>query len=142
MNIIHLEVDDNFYLERLLFCSDVASRPLHSKNSDSPQLLSAKTIKFRKTSVSLGITLCSTLKINRRFGGTCLHIHGRRISQAKNSSSFTLASSLAYSSILRMESICSSETSVCFRRSTLHYLVEERILYGNETSVPKRSGIS
>jgi hypothetical protein len=31
------------------------------------------------------ITLCSPLKVNRRFGGIyCLHIQGRRINQAKN----------------------------------------------------------
>jgi hypothetical protein len=31
------------------------------------------------------ITLCSLLKGNQRFGGTsCLHLWGRRISQARN----------------------------------------------------------
>jgi hypothetical protein len=31
------------------------------------------------------ITLCSPLKVNRHFGGTCrLHLQGRRISQARN----------------------------------------------------------
>jgi hypothetical protein len=86
MNITRLEAD-YIYWERLSFCSDLASRPFHSKNSDSPQPLSDKAIKFRKiyTRISWGITLCSTLKVIRRFGGTCsLHIHGRRISQAKN----------------------------------------------------------
>jgi hypothetical protein len=30
------------------------------------------------------MTPCSPLKFNRRFGGTCLHLHLRRISQARN----------------------------------------------------------
>jgi hypothetical protein len=34
---------------------------------------------------SWGITLCSPLKVNRRFGGTYrLHLQGRRISRARN----------------------------------------------------------
>jgi hypothetical protein len=38
-----------------------------------------------KSSVFWDITLCSPLKFNRRFGGTCrLHFHSRRISQARN----------------------------------------------------------
>jgi hypothetical protein len=38
-----------------------------------------------KNSVFLGITPYSSLKINRRLGGTCrLHIQGPRISQAGN----------------------------------------------------------
>jgi hypothetical protein len=38
-----------------------------------------------KSSIFLDITLCSSLKISRRFGGTCrLHVQGRRIIQARN----------------------------------------------------------
>jgi hypothetical protein len=36
--------------------------------------------------VSLDITTCSSLKVNRRFGGTCpLHLKGRKISRGKSS---------------------------------------------------------
>jgi hypothetical protein len=42
-------------------------------------------ILFIKSSTSWDIALCSPLIVNRRFRGTCLlHLHGRRISQAKN----------------------------------------------------------
>jgi hypothetical protein len=75
-----------------------------------------------KISIYWYITPCSPWKANRRFGGTCrLHLLSRRISQARNESEsrrlcFLSASSLvyclAYSSTLKMEAICSSETSV------------------------------
>jgi hypothetical protein len=38
-----------------------------------------------KISTFWDIILCSPLKVNRRFGGTCrLHLQGRRISQERN----------------------------------------------------------
>jgi hypothetical protein len=38
-----------------------------------------------KSSTFRTITLCSPLKVNRYFGGTCsLHLQGQRISQARN----------------------------------------------------------
>jgi hypothetical protein len=41
------------------------------------------TAVVMKSSIVWDITPCSPLKVNRRFGGTCcLHLHGRRISQA------------------------------------------------------------
>jgi hypothetical protein len=61
------------------------------------------------------------LKVNRRFGGTyllCLP------------PAFTLVSCSAYSSTLKMEAICSSETSVDFQRTTLRYIPEDCILQG------------
>jgi hypothetical protein len=46
------------------------------------ELLTAVVIK---SSIFWKTTLCSSLKVNRRFGGTChLHIQGRKISQARN----------------------------------------------------------
>jgi hypothetical protein len=43
------------------------------------------TAMVTKRSVLWYITPCSQLKVNRRFGGTFrLHIHGQRISQARN----------------------------------------------------------
>jgi hypothetical protein len=41
---------------------------------------------------------------------------------------FTLVSCLAYSSTLKMEAKCSSETSVDFQRTTRHYIPEDRTL--------------
>jgi hypothetical protein len=52
------------------------------------------------------ITPCTPLKVNRRFGGTY------RLPPA-----FTLVSCSAYST-LKMEAICSSETSVDLQRTT------------------------
>jgi hypothetical protein len=49
-----------------------------------------------------------------------LHVQGRRISQARNRRESTRPR-LAYSSILKMEAICSSKTSVDFQRTTRHY---------------------
>jgi hypothetical protein len=36
----------------------------------------------KKSSVFWGLIPCSSLKANRRFRGTCLHLEDRRISQA------------------------------------------------------------
>jgi hypothetical protein len=41
---------------------------------------------------------------------------------------FPLVSCLAYSSILKMEVICSSETSFDFQRTTWRYVAEDRTL--------------
>jgi hypothetical protein len=46
-------------------------------------------------------------------------------------SAFTLVSCLAYSLALKMEVICSSETSVDFQQSTRHYIPEARMLYNH-----------
>jgi hypothetical protein len=81
---------------------------------------------------------CNALKINRRFGGTCLNLQGRRISQARNqhkelclSPSFTLVSCSAYSSTPKMEAICSSETSVDFQRIARRYIPEDSTLHNH-----------
>jgi hypothetical protein len=78
------------------------------------------------------VMLCSLLKVNRRFGGTCHHnIQGQRISQAGNQRllSATMVYCLAFSSTLKMEATCSSETSVDFQRTTRRYIPEDRTLY-------------
>jgi hypothetical protein len=91
----------------------------------------------------LGLMLCSPLKVNWHFGGTSrLHLQGRRISQARTQHenrrqaeqlclppTFTLVSCLSYSSTLKMETTCSSETSVDFQRTTLSYVTEDRTLH-------------
>jgi hypothetical protein len=59
------------------------------------------TAVIMKSSIFWDITLYSSLKFNRRFGGTCrLHLLGLRI---RLSTSFTLVSCLAYSSNLNIE---------------------------------------
>jgi hypothetical protein len=70
-----------------------------------------------------GVTPCSPLKINRRFGETC-RVHLKQ----ENSTlplPLTLVSCLAYSSTLKMEATCPSETSVDFQRATRPYIAEE-----------------
>jgi dolichol kinase len=43
------------------------------------------TAVVMKSAIFWDITPCSPLKVNRRFGGTCLlHLQGRRISRARN----------------------------------------------------------
>jgi hypothetical protein len=88
------------------------------------------------SSISWDITPCSPLKVNRRFGGTCRFHFQNRISQetsvkagGKEShlslclpAAFTLVSCLAYSSTLKMEVTCFSETSVDFQRTTRRYM--------------------
>jgi hypothetical protein len=68
---------------------------------------------------------CSLLEVNQHFKGTChLHLQVQRISQARNQPEagskhcFMLVSCLAYSSILKMEVICSSEVLTDFQQTT------------------------
>jgi hypothetical protein len=69
---------------------------------------------------------CSPLKVNRRFGGTCLLLlQDRRISQTRNLYAFKLVSYLGYSSILKTEATCSSETLVDFYRTIWRYISED-----------------
>jgi hypothetical protein len=75
------------------------------------------------------------LKVNRRFGGTCrLQLRGRRKRQRRNQreanskQNVMLVSCLAYSSTLKMKSICSSKTLVGFQRTTRGYIPEDRTL--------------
>jgi hypothetical protein len=64
----------------------------------------------------------------------CLHLQGRRISQARKqhdallATFFTLIFCLAYSSALKMEATHSSEISIDFQQCTQHYVPEDRIL--------------
>jgi hypothetical protein len=59
------------------------------------------------------ITLCSPLKVNKRF---------------RERAAFTLVSCLAYSFNLKMEVTCFSEMSVDFHQTTRHYIPEDRTL--------------
>jgi hypothetical protein len=76
------------------------------------------TAVVKKSPVFWNITPCRSLKVNRRFGGTCrLHVQGKTISKARNQheallTCFMLVSCLAYCSTLKMEATCSSKMSV------------------------------
>jgi hypothetical protein len=73
------------------------------------------------SSVFWNIMLCSALKVSRRFRGIFrLHLHGRRISQARNQRENRW---LAH---LKVEAICSSETLLDFQRTTRRYIAEDR----------------
>jgi hypothetical protein len=76
-----------------------------------------------KSTIFGDITPCSPLKVNRRFRGTFrLHLQGRRISRGRSQRERwqveTLVFCSAYFSTLKMEAICSSETSVDTQRTT------------------------
>jgi hypothetical protein len=81
------------------------------------------TAVVMKSSIFWDITSCSPLKVNRRFGGTYrLHLHEYVLT------AFRLISFSAYNSTLRMEAICSSETSVDFQRTTRRNISGDRTL--------------
>jgi hypothetical protein len=83
------------------------------------------------------ITPCSPLRVNRRFGGTSPPSLGSKNSKQSKmallclSPAFTLVSCSANFSTLEMETICSSETSVHFQRTTRHYIREDGILHNH-----------
>jgi hypothetical protein len=83
------------------------------------------------------VTRCSSLKVNRHFGGTCrLHLQDSIANQERNKYDaditlldvrFMIVSSLAYFSALKMEAKCSIETSFDFQRTTKLYVLKGRI---------------
>jgi hypothetical protein len=78
---------------------------------------------------------CSPARVSRRSGATCcLRPHGRRISQSRNQyeaemgvACFKLVTCLVYSSTMKMEAICSSDTSVDCHLTTRCYTAGDRI---------------
>jgi hypothetical protein len=87
-----------------------------------------------KNTIFWDITPCRPLKVYRRFGGTYrLYLQGRRISRASSGfpPAFTLVSCSAYSSTLKIEAICSSETSVDFQQTTRRYIPEDSTLHNH-----------
>jgi hypothetical protein len=78
-------------------------------------------------------TPCSPVKVNRRLGETYhLHLQGRRISLRRNQRESRWQAELvycsAYFSTLRMEAICSSETSVDFQWNIRRSIPEDSTL--------------
>jgi hypothetical protein len=90
-----------------------------------------------KSTIFWDITPCSPLKVNRRFGWTYrLHYQSRRISQIRNQREENSKQSL------KIEEICSSETSVDLQRTKRRYIPEDRTLnsetYSNVCTKRKR----
>jgi hypothetical protein len=77
--------------------------------------------KFQKdpplSSISCDKTPCSPFKVDRRFGGTILHLQGRRVA---------LLLFFAFYWTLKMEATYFSETLVEFQRTTLRYIAEDK----------------
>jgi hypothetical protein len=83
-----------------------------------------------KRTIFWDITACSPVRFNRRFGGTYrLHLQGWKISLARNRSEDEWQAS--YSSTLKMEAICSSETSLDTQRTTRRYIPEDGTLHNH-----------
>jgi hypothetical protein len=75
-----------------------------------------------KSIIFWDITPCSPLSANRRFWGTYrLHLQGRRYNFSKKPATKQV--------VLKMEAICSSETSVDTQRTTRHYIPEDYTLH-------------
>jgi hypothetical protein len=87
-----------------------------------------------KSSIFWNITPCGPLKVNQRFEGTRrLHLQSRRINRPRNQCEISSKqrSCLAYSSTLKMEATCSSETMVDFHRTTRRYIPEYWLLHNH-----------
>jgi hypothetical protein len=72
-------------------------------------------ILWKQNTIFWDITLCSPLKVN--WAGLCFK------------PDFMLVSCLAYSSTLKMEAMCTSETSVVFQRTTQFFITEDSSLH-------------
>jgi hypothetical protein len=77
-----------------------------------------KRVRNLKSIIFWDMTPCSPLSITRRFGGSYrLHLQGRGL--------------LNYSSILKMEAICSSKTSGTTQRTTRRHIPEDDTLHNH-----------
>jgi hypothetical protein len=84
-----------------------------------------KQIKAIKSPIFWYITLGSALEFNQHFR-ECFAPH------LKGQASFMLVSSLAYSSILKMEASCPSKTSLDFQQTIWRYVPEDRTLHNHQ----------
>jgi hypothetical protein len=75
-----------------------------------------------KSSIFQDITPCILLKFNQCFGGTCCFLNF-------SCCIFHVGFFSANSSTLKMDATPSSETSVCFQRTTWRYIQEHRTLH-------------
>jgi hypothetical protein len=88
------------------------------------------TAVVMKSKTFWDITPCSPLSVNRRFGGT-YRLHLQQMLATSFHSGFFLK---LYFSTLKMEAICSSETSVDTQRTTWCYIPEDCTLQLNRCS--------
>jgi hypothetical protein len=125
-----------------VFCHFATSRTIEMhfvyalwRNSVGFEVLTAVAMK---SSVFLDIRLCSPLKASRRFGGTCVHLQGRRLSHttnqheagmfwACNSACCLLHVGLLCGIFFYPDSVrgCSPETRVDFGRTALRHIPED-----------------
>jgi hypothetical protein len=87
-----------------------------------------------KSYVFWDATPCSTVEVDRRFKGTYrIYLQSRKVSQSKKPTlifaCFTLVSSLACSSTMKVGAICPSETWVDLHQATRRYIPEDRTLH-------------
>jgi hypothetical protein len=87
-------------------------------------------IKNLERFVSWDVTPCSPAKVNPTFRRNMpLPSPGSKKQEiSKFANFFVLVSCLAYSSIMKMEDTCSSETSIDFQLTTRRYIPEARTL--------------
>jgi hypothetical protein len=92
-----------------------------------------RIISFVKTSILWDIISCRTsTEISEEYIVLIFRVEecgklGKKPTWSKYQSDWV--SCLAYSSNLKLESICFSETSVDFQRTTRHYIPEDRLLH-------------
>jgi hypothetical protein len=102
-----------------------------------PKSISYDNFSLLKSIIFWDLTPCSPLNVNRRFGGTYrLHLQGRKISSACHLLSRCFFCS-TYSSTLKMEAICSSETSVDSQRTKRRYIPEDSTLHNRRCENPR-----
>jgi hypothetical protein len=106
----------------------------------------ALTAVLMKSTIFWDITPCIPLSVNRRLGGTNrLNLKGRKIKRwtkpARNQvTSLQVVSCSAIFFTLKMEAICSSETSVDTQRTTLRCIPEDGTLHDDERLDSIKSG--
>jgi hypothetical protein len=94
------------------------------------------TVKTMESTIFCDVTPWSPVEVHQRFGGTnCLHLQGCRVSQA-NKRTVQLANCfcwflacLPFSSTLKMEAMCCSETRGVLR-TTGCYNPEDHVVHG------------
>jgi hypothetical protein len=88
-----------------------------------------------KSAIFWNITPCSPLSVNRRFGGTYrLHLQGLKNKLSNHSACHLLSRwflAEVIFSTLKMEAICSSETSVDTQLTTRRYFPEDGTLHNH-----------
>jgi hypothetical protein len=98
----------------------------------------------------LSCDVCSRAKLHRRFGTEYLHLQSKKVNKANNHKRanrkhqdlrlvLDVCGLLVYSSALKMEVLCSSETSMDFSRSIWRHIPEDRTLHNHSCEKLKRN---